>query len=182
MVTSHLQHSALLSLGAMAGLLTQQNRDPALANEIVDILGSILDHVTGHASSSRLRREINADSVDLDHPLLRATVLDSIGNSGAERLFPRLVDHVTGPGSLAAKHAAVKAISRYNSAEVRPLCNSHMLLDIVVVMLLILLYCCLFAIELYLCAICGETPPPPPSLPSSTVYDINVVSKFSNGY
>ena len=118
-VTSHLQHSALLSLGAMARLLNQQNRDSSLAHEIVDILGSVLDHVTGHAPSSRLRRDINAESVDLDHPLLRATVLDSIGNSGAERLFPRLVDHVTGPGNLAAKHAAVKAIARFNSAEVR---------------------------------------------------------------
>ena len=117
-VTTHLQHSALLSLGSMARVLTQQNRDSTLVDEITEILGSVLDHVTGHAPSSRLRRDLSADSADSSDALLRATVLDSIGNSGDERLFSRLEDHVTQPGSLAVKHAAVKAMARFQSAEV----------------------------------------------------------------
>ncbi len=140
-VTTHLQHSALLSLGSMARMLTQQNQEPALADEITDILGSVLDHVTGHAPSSRLRRDIGANSANSDIALLRATVLDSIGNSGAERLFPRLVDHVSQPGSLAVKHAAVKAIARFESAEVS------------IQSFLLFVYCCCL-----LFTVCGGPP------------------------
>ena len=99
----------------MARVLTQQ--DPDLANQIADDLSSVLDHVTGKSSSSRLRRS----TVGLEQdPLLNLTLLDSFGNSRAPRLLPLLVDHVTDVrgGSLATKHAAVKAIGRYESTEV----------------------------------------------------------------
>lgn len=111
-VTADLQHTVLLSLGGMAGMLTQQ--DPDLANHITDVLSSVLDHVTGHTSSSRLRRSSVAVEED---PLLHAILLDSVGNSKSARLLPLLIDHVTGEGSLTTKHAAVKAIGRYESEE-----------------------------------------------------------------
>lgn len=113
-VTSGLQHTALLSLGGMARLLTQQ--DPDLVDQIADVLSSVLDHVTGHSSSSRLRRSSAALRED---PLLHAVLLDSMGNSQSQRLLPLLVDHVTSrESSLATKHAAVKALGRYESVEV----------------------------------------------------------------
>ena len=110
-VTAHLQRAAILSLGGMAGILMQH--DPDLANQIADVLSSVLDHVTGREGSSRLRR-----SSPSDDPLLHSTLLDSIGNSRSPKLLPLLVDHLTGDGSLATKHAAVKSIGRYESLKV----------------------------------------------------------------
>lgn len=117
MVSSNLQHSAILSLGGMAKVLTRHN--PDLANEITDVLSSILDHVTGRTSSSRLRR--SSAERTTEPSLLRAALLDSIGNSQDPRLFTRLVDHVTSGDSLTVKHAALKAIGRYDSVEVHVL-------------------------------------------------------------
>ena len=118
-VSPHLQHVALLSLGGMAKILTQQH-NIQLANQIMDVLSLALDHVTDSSSStSRLRRSVDGDEATNQLSLLHAVVLDSIGNSMAPRFLPRLVDHVTTDhGSLALKHAAVKAIGRYQSNEV----------------------------------------------------------------
>jgi HEAT repeat protein len=86
----------------------------------------VLDHVTGRASSSRLRRS-SVDDTNTD-TLLRASLLDSIGNSGDPNLFPRLVEHVTGEDSLGIKHAAVKAIGRYDTSQVcKGLCLSDIM-------------------------------------------------------
>lgn len=114
-VSPHLQHIAILSLGGMARVLNQLN--PVLANQVADILESALDYViSGDSASSRLRR---ASREVLSGTLLHASLLDNIGNSRSPRLFPRLVGHVTrDEESLAIKHAAVKAIGRYETAEV----------------------------------------------------------------
>lgn len=115
-ITPHLQHIIKLSLGSMAGLLTQQ--DPLLAKQVTDILGVELDHITGlnpSSSSSRLRRSADVGNAD---PLLHAVVLDSIGNAQAPQLLDGLVRHLTDESSLTVKHSAVKALGRYQSEEV----------------------------------------------------------------
>jgi len=131
-ISPHLQHVAILSLGGMTEVLSHHN--PQLANQIKSFLQTELDHASGRAgstSSSRLRRSADTGPQD---PALHAIILDSVGNARASELQEGVVTDLSSGSSLSVKHAAVKALGKFETVEVsrrrRKLCGLLELMEI----------------------------------------------------
>jgi len=120
-VSPAVSQRAFLTLGAMARSLKET--DWELAEEIVHTLHSALEQHTGYRSGSTFHKNKRSlPSTYPSIPSLHATLIDSLGNAGAEASLPTLVAHMEGvgremAGHLSVRHAAVKALRRYSSDE-----------------------------------------------------------------
>ena len=80
-------------------------------------------YVGQHRSSTLYKHKRSFPAPSPSIPSLHATLIDSLGNAGAEISFPTFVSYLEESGEeegrdLSVKHAAVKALRSYSSEEV----------------------------------------------------------------